>query len=151
MSSENRTGGSTNIYNIPPSAYQEYAKTEQKLAETRKLIGEQGAAAARRGAQLIDTTIKPSELDLLWGSKEKASPVKIDEPPGYGVQIAPLNTSPEFVFGSVSHINSLDATIDVSNKDPREISAIKALLKTVTDDLTAKNGVLARRGSLQQG
>ncbi|MEI6531537.1 MAG: hypothetical protein WCN87_01805 [Chlamydiota bacterium] len=150
MSDDNRVAGPTHIYNIPQSAYQNYAKTEEKLAETRKMQGEQGASVARRCA-LIDVVIKPSAFDTLFGLWQKAAPIKVDLPPGFTEQLSPLNVNGETLFGAPSHLESLKATVTNAPGEPEEKTIMNNFLGVVIKDLTAKNSVLARRGSLQQG
>lgn len=151
MSGDNTTSGSSRFPSIPQSAYTDYAKTQEKLAETRQMAGKQGPDVVRRGAQLIQTAVTPSEFDRLWGTTQKGQPVKIDVPPGYDEQLAPLNVNGETLFGSPAHIISLQELVAQSPGDSASKTTVHDFLQVVIDDMSAKNGVLARRGSLQQG
>ncbi len=149
MSDDNKAVGPTHIYNIPQSAYQNYARTEEALAAIRDMQAGQGQSAARSCA-LMDVAVKLSAFDSLFGL-EPPLLKGVDRPPGFVDQLSPLNMNGTTLFGAVSHLESLKALVMNVPGEKREIDAMDNFMQVLIRDLADKNSVLARRGSLQQG
>lgn len=149
MSGDNRTSGPTNIYNLSPEVYQQYAQREKELEQTQ--LSDQVSAMARGAAQLLQTTVTPSELNRMWGLDEKAPIVRTESPPGYDLQMAPVGGSGEYIFGAASHLSSQEATVRTIAAPPAEIDSMVSLVQMARADLMDKNGVMARTASLRQG
>ncbi len=159
---DEKTGPITNV-NFPIEAYQQWAKKQADLAETRKLISAGAAQSVGQTVSILDTIRKLPYLSTLFETYKKAEVVSMDAPPGFNEQYLPVfNGYTEMLFGSSGHLRTLQSTVQLMGEqagaeaEPQNVDAVTKdvvvrMLQQLESDLSMKNWVQGRIGSLVQG